>query len=223
MGLMLVLLGLFSAAFAQDTVDVAAVTNADVRVVQKILYPKADRAEITASVGWMPFDALLTTPNLQFGFTKHNNERFGWGAVVGGGFGLKNGRYAELESPAYGVAPDAYRYLASALAGIEWSPIYGKMTTNGARIVHYDGYANARAGVSLESSVIPSGGVALAPTLSLGVGTRIFLGNRAALRIELRDDLLIEHRKLTDNTYFKQNANVLVGWTIFTEGPGEGR
>lgn len=201
-------------AYAQETVDVGVIRDSDKRVVQKLLYPKADRTEIAASVGWMPFDALVTTPNLQLGASLHRNEEFALSAVVGGGYGFKNATYTRLESPTYGVAVDAYRYLASALVGVEMSPAYGKTAIIGRGIIHYDVYGAGRLGATLEQSVIPRGGVAVAPTLSLGIGARFWLSNGNAVRVEIRDDLLIERRKLTQTTAFKQNANILVGYSL---------
>ena len=203
-------------ASAQETVDIGVIRESDISVVQKLLYPKTDRTELGVHLGWMPFDALLTTPNLQASFNLHMNETLSISAMLGGGYGLKNGTYRELESDKYGIAPDAYRYLGSALVGVELAPIYAKMNLGAARIIHYDVYGSARAGATFESSVIPTGGFAVAPTLSLGAGARFFVSPRSAIRLELRDDLLIERRKLTQTTHFKQNANITIGFTMLS-------
>lgn len=204
-------------ALAQDPVDIGVIKQSDMRVVQKLLYPKAERAEISFGLGWMPFDPYLTTPNLQVGFNAHRSENFAIGGVLGGGYGIKNGTYRTLERPPYGVAPDAYRYLASALVGVEWAPIYAKMNLSGKRILHHDVYLAGKGGVSLEQSAIPGGGIAVAPTVSIGLGARIFTGKTGAIRVELRDDMLVEHRKLTDSTHFKQNANLMIGYSILSK------
>ena len=39
---------------------------------------------------------------------------------------------------------------------------------------------------------------------------------RRRIRVELRDDLLIERRKLTQTTHFKQNANITIGFTMLS-------
>lgn len=218
---MLSLLALITgAALAQETVDVGVIRESDVRVVQKLLYPKDGRTELGVHVGWMPWDAYLTTPNTQWSLDLHQSESFSYGGVLGLGYGLKNATYRELESPTYGVAPDAYRYLGSALVGVQYAPIYAKMNLNGARVLHHDVYGAARAGLTVEQSVIPSGGMAFAPTLSLGVGWRLFTGEKGALRVELRDDFLIERRDLTQTTHLKQNANLTVGWSILSAVKG---
>lgn len=203
-------------AAAQDTVDIGVIRDEDITVVQKLLYPKAGRAEIGLHAGVMPFDAYLTTPNGQLSYVQHLSERLAISVIGGGGWGFKTAVYRKLESPAFGVAPYAYRYLGSALGGIEWSPVYAKLNWNGGRVLHFDVYAALRGGVSVESSVIPSGGIAIAPTLSPGLGGRFFLSRGAALKVEIRDDLLIERRALTDSTEFKQNANVTLGLVLLS-------
>jgi outer membrane beta-barrel protein len=205
-----------ASSLAQEAVDIGVIKNSERRVVQPLLYPKDGRTEIGIHLGVMPFDAYLVTPNLQVSFDMHLSEDFSISAVAGGGYGLKNGTYAELESPAYGVAPDAYRYLSSALVGATYSPIYAKMNLNGAKVIHFDVYGTARGGVTIEQSVIPKGGIAVAPTISLGLGTRFFWGSKYALRVEIRDDAMIERRKLTATTHLKQNANITVGFSFLS-------
>lgn len=209
-------------ALAQETVDIGVIKNSDITVVQRLLYPKKGRTEVGVHLGVMPFDAYLTTPNVQLTFDMHRSESFALSAAVGGGYGLKNATYRELTGPAYQIAPDAYRYLASALVGVQWAPVYAKANLNGSRIVHFDVYGTARAGITLSQSVIPKGGTAVAPTVSLGVGGRVFQGPRGTVRLETRDDLMVEHRQLTDTTHFKQVVNLTVGYTMLSK-PKAGR
>jgi outer membrane beta-barrel protein len=209
-----------SAALAQETVDIGHIKNSDVTVVQDLLYPLEGRTELGMHLGVMPFDAYLWTPNAQLTVDIHNSDKLSFGAAVGGGYGLKTGTYNELESETYQVAPDAYRYLASVLGGIQYTPIYAKMNLNGARVVHFDIYLSARAGVSFEQSVLPktedNPSIVLAPTVSPGLGTRFFVSPRGAVRVEIRDDIMYEHRALTDTNHIKQNANVTVGYTLLS-------
>jgi outer membrane beta-barrel protein len=223
---LLLLAGLVAApsvAAAQETIDIGVIRNDDITVVQKMLYPKQERWELGFHVGMMPFDAYLFTPNGQISFNHHFTDTLSLSVVAGGGYGLKNATFKELESPAYGAAPYAYRYLGSVLAGVEWAPVYAKMNLNGARVVHYDVYLAGRAGVSNEQSVIPldEGGISVGPTLSPGIGARLWLAERSALRIELRDDLQIQRRSVTASTHLKQNANISLGFSILS--PPKGR
>ena len=199
-----------TAAWAQDPVDVGVVTQSDILVVQKLLYPKRGVTEISGNFGVMPFDAYTITPTLQVGLDFHTSESFSWGAVIGVGYGVKTGTYRELETQ-YGVAPYAFRYLGSLLAGVAWAPIYAKANIDGAQVVHFDIYLAGRAGATVEQSLIPEGGVPVAPTLSPAIGNRIFLGKGLGLRLELRDDILLQPRKLTENLKLKQNVLLLIG------------
>jgi outer membrane beta-barrel protein len=209
-----------SVAAAQDTVDIGVLKDTDVQVVQNLLYPKEGRLEIGGHLGWMPFDPLLTTPNGQLSIDKHFSDQLALSVLVGGGYGLKTLKYVELESPAYGVSPAAYRYLASALVGVSYAPIYAKMSLGGAKVVHFDIYGTLHAGATLESSVIPDGGITVAPTVALGVGMRFFVRDDLAVRLALRDDLLVEYRDITGSWHFKQNAGITLGVTWFTTKGG---
>ncbi|MBN2798100.1 MAG: outer membrane beta-barrel domain-containing protein [Deltaproteobacteria bacterium] len=203
-------------AQAQDTVDIGVIRDSEVQVVQRLLYPKAGRTERGVHLGLMAFDPFLVTPNVALSYDSHRSETLSYGVIVGGGWGLKNAAYRELSSPTYGIAPDAYRYLASALGGASWTPVYAKAALSGSKVVHFDLYATGRGGITLEQSVIPSGGLAVAPTVSGGVGARVFLDEGAVLRLELRDDAMVEHRSLTDTTHLKQNVNLTVGYTLLS-------
>ncbi len=214
--LLLTSLLLAPAAHAQDPVSAGVVTDGDLAVVQPLLYPKTARFEIATHVALMPFDAYTWAPSLQVAVDRHVSETISYGAVLGLGFGFKTGTYRELERD-LGVAPYAFRYLGSALVGAAWAPIYGKASLDGARIVHYDLYLAGRGGFTLEQSVIPAGGMPVAPTLSPAIGARVFLGKDVALRLEFRDDLLFQWRKLTEVVALKQNPTVSVGFSILAK------
>ncbi len=215
-GMALALSATSTVANAQDPLELGVIRDDDIHVVQKLMYPKDGRSEIGVHVGIMPFDPYITTPNAQISYNSHFNEQVSLSIVVGGGYGFKTGVYKTLESPTYGVAPYAYRYLGSVLGGLEYSPIYAKMNINGAKVLHFDIYGAARVGGSIEQSVLPDGELAFGPTLSPAVGSRVFLGERTAARLELRDDLLLERRAITSSWNFKQNANVTFGLTFLS-------
>jgi outer membrane beta-barrel protein len=214
---LLLLFAVAGRARAQDPVDIGVIQESDVVVVQKLLYPKAGRTEFGLYAGVMPWDVYTLTPTVQVSVDLHRTEDFSFGGVVGVGYGFKSHAYRELETQ-HGVAPYAYRYLGSALVGVGWAPIYAKMNLDGARIVHFDVFGNARAGVTFEQSLIPEGGSPFSPTLSAAIGTRIFLGDFTTLRLEMRDDLHLQRRRLTDSFALNQNAMLLVGLTALTGG-----
>lgn len=209
------LLLLAALAHAEDPVDLGVLQNSDLRVVQKVLYAKEKRIELGASVGVMPFDMYTVAPQLAGSATLHLSEKIGAEVQVGGGYGFKTTRYTELEGPVYGVAVEAYRYLASVEADVQWSPIYAKLNLGRGVILHHDVYVLAGVGATLEQSVFPTGYMAIAPTVPIGIGTRIWVGPNTAVRAEFRDNLMFEHRQQSETTAFKQNAAVTVGISLF--------
>ena len=213
----LLLAGFSSNAIAQETVDIGILKNKDITVVQKQLYSKKDVTEISLHAGVMPFDPYSVTPKVELTYGKFSSETFGWEVSVGGGYGLKNSAYRELEGPAYGISPDVYRYLGSAIGNVQWSPIYAKMAYDGKKIFHYDVYGLAGGGITVEESFMPDTDFSYGPTVSVGIGSRIFLSSGSILRVQLRDDFVLQSRAKTAETqglYLKQNLTVSVGFTI---------
>lgn len=199
------------------TVDIGVVQDSEINVVQKLLYPKDGRSELGFHVGWMPFDAYTTTPLAQFTYGSHLSESLGWEVGVGGGYGLKGSAMRQLEDPAYAVAPDAYRYLTSVWGGVQWAPIYAKMSWMGRKVIHHDVYATGSVGATLEQAILPDHAMTVAPGLGLGVGMRFFLSDKTTLRVQLKDDVLVEYRAKTAETqgiFIKQNAAITAGITM---------
>ena len=59
--------------------------------------------------------------------------------------------------------------------------------------------------------------LAFSPTISLGVGARIYNTKTSAYRIQLRDDLVLQGRAKTSeiqSLYFKHNLMLSFGYTI---------
>ena len=213
-------LGASSSAQAQEALDVGMLKDSDINVVQKMLYPKAGKMELGGHVGWMPFDTYTSTPTLTFMGALHLKEDRAVEVAIGGGYSLKNANYKVLESPTYGITPDAYRYLASVLVDYQVSPVYAKINWLGRKIVHHDLYGLAGAGATIEQAFLPDGAINIAPTVGFGIGTRIFLKNGDALRIQIRDDVLYQKRIKTMDSqgyFIKQNVGLSVGYIRLQE------
>ena len=219
------LLTLASSAWADDApppagstpLDLGVLRNSDIRIVQKQIYQKAGRLECGAFVGWMPFDTFTTTPVAGLQGRMHLSESFAAELSVTGGYSLKNANFKLLEGPAYGITPDAYRFMTSVVADAQWSPIYGKMNWRGKKIVHYDTYGLAGAGLSVEQSMLPDQSMAFPPTVAVGAGMRFFLSQKSALRVQIRDDVLFEKRTKTEDSqamFIKQNVALTVGYSM---------
>lgn len=205
---------LAASALAESPVDLGVLQDSDVRVVQKVLYPKEKRTELGVHVGALPFDPFTVAPQVAATAGYHLSETLGAEVQLGAGYGLKTGQYKYLAGEEFGVAYEAYRYLASLQVDAQWSPIYAKMNLGNGVILHHDVYFLVGLGATLEQAVFPSGDFTVAPTFPVGVGMRVFRGERGAVRVELRDNLMIERRAQSQTTHFKQNAAVTVGYTL---------
>jgi len=200
-----------------ETVDIGVIKNSDISVVQRRLYSKNGKIELGVALGALPFDGFTFAPKAQITGTMFLSEKFGIEAHVGGGYGLKTARYTYLESPAYGVAVEAYRYLADVQVDAHFSPIYAKMNF-GKKIVHNDWYGLVGVGATLEQSVLPAANIAVAPGVGVGIGTQVWVGKNVAVRAELRDDVMLEARKQSGTAAVKQNVGVMVGLGFFSGG-----
>jgi len=216
------LLAASAPALAQDEgaasgpVDVGVIRDSDKRVVQKLLYSKEGRLEYGLAAGWMPFDSYTTTPLLAINAGYHFSEGLGAELVIDGGYSLKNFTYKQLESDAYGIQPDAYRHMLGVMADVMWSPVYAKMSWRGKKVLHHDLYGLLGAGGSLEQAMMPDGSTTFSPGVGLGVGMRIFAGQSGLIRLQLRDDILVQKRVKTadtQGTFVKQNVSLTVGYS----------
>jgi len=214
------LLGTSSSALAADPVDLGVLQNKEIQVIQKRLHVKHGRTEMGVQMGALPFDPYTVAPKLQVTYGKHKSESQGWEVQIGLGYGFANRTYRLLDSPAYGKVPEATRYLGSITGGMVFSPIYAKMSHNGRKVYHHDVYVPVVAGVTIEQTVDPHLNAtaierfAIAPTVGTGIGARVFLHDNKILRVEMRDDLMLQFRTGTGSWNFKQNISIHAGITI---------
>lgn len=61
---------------------------------------------------------------------------------------------------------------------------------------------------------------AVAPMGTAGIGMRVFRSDARTFRLELRDDVLVEHRDWSDAWKAKQNVSLLVGMSFLSKPSG---
>jgi outer membrane beta-barrel protein len=214
--------GLSAPAAAQDSpVDIGVIKRSDKSVVQKLLYTREGRTEFGAHLGWIPFDSYTTTPIGGVHGGMHFSEEWGAEVAIQGGYSLKNFTYRQLESDAYGIQPDAYKHLLGVVADAQWSPIYGKFSWRGKKVVHHDVYGLAGAAVAIEQAMMPDATTTTSPGFALGMGMRVYLDKDSFIRIQIRDDVLIQKRVKTadtQGTFLKQSVALTVGYSRLTKG-----
>jgi len=214
------LFSLSTTALAADPVDLGVLQDREIQVIQQRLHPKDGRTEMGAQLGLLPFDPFTVAPKVQLTYGKHSSETRGWEVQLGLGYGIANGTYRLLDSPAYGKVPEATRYLGSLTGGLTFSPFYAKFTQDGRKVFHHDIYFPVIAGLTVEQTVDPNlnenamARFAFAPTVGAGMGARVFLHNDLVFRIEMRDDFMMQFRTGTGSWNFKQNIGLHAGITI---------
>jgi outer membrane beta-barrel protein len=96
------------------------------------------------------------------------------------------------------LAANALLLQADVLAGLELMPIYGKISIFGGKVLRLGLYVNAAVGAAkTQLQLRPAdsnggrafGDTGFRPEAALGIGTRIFAGDRFTIRLELRDRL----------------------------------
>ena len=96
------------------------------------------------------------------------------------------------------LAANALLLQADVLAGLELMPIYGKIRVFDGKVLRIGLYVNAAVGAAkTQLQLRPSdsnggrafGDTGLRPEAALGIGTRIFAGDRFSIRLEVRDRL----------------------------------
>lgn len=203
-------------ALAQENpLDLGVLKDRDIKVVQKLLYPKEGRNEFGVQLGWMPFDSYTSTPVGGLNYVRHFTEEWGLEVAANGGYSLKNFTYKQLESDAYGIQPDAYAHLADIAIDAQWSPIYAKLNWRGKKVIHHDVYLLGGGAFAIEKAMMPDGSTTFSPGGTIGAGMRFFLNKESVLRVQIRDDLLVQNRVKTADSqanFLKQNVILSVGY-----------
>ncbi|MBO84112.1 MAG: hypothetical protein CL927_02040 [Deltaproteobacteria bacterium] len=210
-----------TAAAQANPIDIGVIKDSDRSVVQKLLYSKEGRVELGGHLGWMPFDTFTTTPIVALTGGYHFNEEWGAEVVFDYGFALENHSYRLLTSEAYGISPDAYGHILGVGAHALWSPIYAKFSWRGKKVIHHDVYALGGFASALEQALMPDAATAFSPGMSIGVGMRFYLNQDSTLRVQFKDDLLVQNRVKTEDSqsqFLKQNVAVTVGYTRLLKG-----
>ena len=102
---------------------------------------------------------------------------------------------------------------------MQWSPIYAKLNLGGQKILHYDVYGLAGLDLSVKDSmVLPELEVAVAPGAVLGIGGRFYLCKNAAVRVQLRDEVVVEIRSpTTGGTHLDHQLSVTAGFAMLSK------
>lgn len=166
--------GFGSEALAQEAEDRRAYSS---MVVQQRAF--SPRHELVASGGVLPLDAFTKGITVGGSYTLHFNHLIGWEVLQGAySFKVNTSLYDELE--VYNLRPSPFETLDWFLtSNIVYKPLYWKGAWRNEKIVRgetffvaggaFGGFTNSRR-----------------PGVDVGLGTRLFAGERLSLRFDAR-------------------------------------
>jgi|GEM_PF-1716658 len=203
--------------------EVGVLRNEDVRVVQKNLYVKRGHHEIGFMLTTQPFDPYTAGLMLGFDLTLNPTENLGIEIMVQGGYGWGNGHWQDvtfLGSSAGGnltsLGSDAARQLAGGSVNVVWSPIYAKLAWGSSKVVHFDVYGTLGAHGYLAQRLEADAGFRAIVGPSVGIGVKLFLSPKAALKFDFRDHISIEKRTYSGKVTARNNFQFGIGLAFYT-------
>jgi outer membrane beta-barrel protein len=200
--------------------EIGVLQDDDVRVVQKMKYVKKGNHEVGFIITTQPWNAYVGGVMAGLNVTFNPLEQFGIELAVLGGYGWGNGHWQDVtflagETSLTGLGTDAARQLAGGHLNIVWSPIYGKFAWGGRKVGHFDiNFTLGGHGFFAQRLEANAGFRALAGP-SLGIGAKIFLTPKAALKIDLRDHISLETRTYTGKFTARNNFQFGIGVAFY--------
>lgn len=195
--LAVVLLGLPN-GFCADTLDDESVTAIQNRIFSR-------NHEIDLGIGYIPDDDFYELFPVELGYTYNFNDYLAWNVanlqwVLNQEKDLKK----DLEQE-FGATPERFDLMvAAAHTNIVVKPFYGKSVYRNRKIINHETYAFAGGGVvNYETKKsYGSSDSYLAPSISLGIGQKFFIGQKLCLNVELRDWVNFKEDDVENNFWF---------------------
>jgi outer membrane beta-barrel protein len=204
--------------------EVGVLRNKDVRVVQKNLFVKKGNHEVGLILSTQPFDSYVSGLMLGFNATINPSEKLGFEFAVQGGYGWGNGHWNDvtfLGTSAGGnltsLGSDPSRQLFGGYANLVWSPIYAKLAWGTGKVIHFDVYATLGGHGYLAQRIEADGGLRAVAGPSVGIGVKMFLSQKTALKFDLRDHISLETRTYTGKFTARNNFQFGIGLAFYPE------
>jgi outer membrane beta-barrel protein len=200
------LLGLFltfsALASLPDEIDPWQTTfeRTNKAVVRNKIHYKAGKLELGLDAGYFPYNQVVSHYLFGGRLTWHLTDHYGW-EVINAGYLLNSvTSFPTSVTIRQKIADLQTVNLKSVITtNFVLSPIYGKLHVSGSSVVYFDMYLVAGVGASgtetqkfswdSSSNTAPSSVVTTAwnPAFDLGVGFKLFFGQRLGLTIDLRN------------------------------------
>jgi outer membrane beta-barrel protein len=168
------------------------------------LFVKQGRHEISVGGGYYNSDLLSGTYLLTASYAYHMTDETA--VEFSGSWTHANADIIRaLEDKRGVVVTDTYARMIFAESLLVWSPVYGKLRLGGS-IVHFDLHGDVGVGVIDSQTSRGAAGV-------LGFGIRLFMGQAAAFRIDLRNRTF--RQELLDDRFLVNDAAITAGLSVF--------
>ena len=168
------------------------------------LFVKQGRHELSGGGGYYASDLLSGTYIAGGSYTYHMTDETG--VEFAGWWTHANADIIRaLEAKRAVVLTDTYAQMIFAESLLVWSPVYGKLRFGGS-VVHFDLHADLGVGVIDSKTSRGAAGV-------LGFGMRLFMGQAAAIRIDMRDRVF--RQELLDDRFLVNDSAITASLSLF--------
>lgn len=168
------------------------------------LFIKQARHEFSFGGGYYVSDLFSGTYVLNGSYTFHMTENTA--VEIGGAFTHANADVIRaIEDQRGTVLEDDYADVRFVESLLLWTPVYGKLRLGGS-IVRFDIHLDMGVGVVDSATSRGTTGVA-------GLGSKLFIGDAVALRIDLRDHVF--RQELLSESFLVNDLSVTAGLSVF--------
>ncbi len=195
--------GITSMCIDQEIADRLALKRKRRGAVDR-LFVKQHRHELSVGGGYYASDLLSGTYIVTAAYTYHMTDETS--VEFGGAMTHANADVIRALEDKRGVAlGETYARMLFGEALLGWSPVYGKLRLGGS-IVHFDLHADIGVGVIDSTTSRGAAGV-------LGFGVRLFMGQAAAFRVDLRNRTF--RQELLDDHFLVNDTAITASLSVF--------
>jgi outer membrane beta-barrel protein len=167
-----------------------------VEAIQNRLYRMGQ--EIEVSVGVLPADAFYKGIAPEGSYTLHFSDVLGW-EIVRFGYSFNADTSLKTQLQNLGAQPTAFPETQLFLtSSIMWSPLYFKAAFFNSSVSHGEFYGVLGGGTFKQTTGQSTGQFGgFVPAVDVGIGGRLFFSQVMSMRLEVRENLLIQSNSLT--------------------------
>jgi len=175
--------------------------DVEIRVIKEKYFQKSGRLELGAQASVVMNQSFIYTYMGTGILTYHFNESFALEGAGTYGFTIDK-EDKRILSDQFSVFTEILRpeYLLD--GALQWTPMYGKFHTPSGRLIYFDTYLSAGGGMEgiyykydwcYENAIVkskPTARTVSYPSFQAGIGQRIFLDKKKAIKWDLRDRII---------------------------------